>query len=150
MSDKRKRSAKLRRAFRPTSGWASGPKPDKSQSLKSGRAWSLKPEAWSRKSGSRSQLALFLAAVFLLKLAVVLQLKDHVLTQPDAGLDTTAYVALAQRVLDGDLALGPGLYFLSPLYIYFMAAVLAIGNSFAAVRLVQIALGTGAVALVYV
>jgi len=91
-----------------------------------------------------------LAAVFALKLAVMAELKDHVLTQPDAGLDTTAYVELAGRVVDGDIGLGPGLYFLSPLYIYFLAAVLAVRHSFTAVRLVQIALGTGAVWLVYV
>src|SRR6185295_17045267 len=91
-----------------------------------------------------------LAAVFVVKLAVMLQLKDHVLTQPDAGLDTTAYVGLADRVLAGDIGLGPCLYFLSPLYIYFLAAVLAIGHSFTVVRLIQIALGTCAVALVFV
>src|SRR5439155_1236239 len=73
-----------------------------------------------------------------------------VLTQPDAGLDTTAYVALAERVLGGDPGLGPGLYFLSPLYIYFLAAVLAVWHSFTAVRLLQIVLGTGTVALVFV
>jgi tetratricopeptide (TPR) repeat protein len=95
-------------------------------------------------------LLIFLAAVFALKLVVVMQLKDHVLTQADAGLDTTAYVALAQRVLAGDAGLGPGLYFLSPLYIYFLAAVLAVTNSFTAARLLQIALGTGAAALIYV
>ena len=88
--------------------------------------------------------------VLALKVAVVLQLKDHVLTQPDAGLDTTAYVTLAQRVLAGDLGLGPGLYFVSPFYIYFLAAVLGVTHSFTAVRLVQALLGTGAVALVFV
>ena len=91
-----------------------------------------------------------LSAIFLVKLAVVWQLKDHVLTQPDAGLDTTTYVALAQRVLGGDTALGPGLYFVSPLYIYFLAGVLAVTDSFTAVRLLQIALGTAAAACVYV
>src|SRR6266699_4371644 len=74
-----------------------------------------------------------LVAALLVKLTVMLQLKDHVLTQPDAGLDTTAYVALAERVLGGDVGLGPGLYFLSPLYIYFLAAVLAVWHSFAVV-----------------
>jgi hypothetical protein len=62
-----------------------------------------------------------LAVVFLLKLLVVLQLKDHPLLQPDAGLDTTAYVDLARRVIGGDIGLGPGLYYVSPLYIYFLA-----------------------------
>src|SRR5437773_4340507 len=91
-----------------------------------------------------------LAATFALKIVVMLQLKDHVLTQPDAGLDTTAYVALADRVIAGDAGLGPALYFLSPLYIYFLAAVLAVSHSFTAVRLLQIVLGTGAVALIYI
>jgi tetratricopeptide (TPR) repeat protein len=103
--------------------------------------------------GARAEtlsLLIFLAAVFALKLAVMVQLNRHVLTQPDAGLDTTAYVALAQRVIDGDVGLGPGLYFLSPLYIYFLAAVLAVTPSFTAVRLVQVVLGTAATALVYV
>ena len=90
------------------------------------------------------------AAVFALKLAVMLQLKDHALTQPDAGLDTTAYVGLAERVLGGDIGLGRGLYFLSPLYIYFLAAVLGVWHSFTLVRLAQIALGTAAVACVFV
>ena len=92
----------------------------------------------------------FLAAVFALKLAAMWQLKNHVLTQPDAGLDTTAYVSLAQRVLGGDTALGPGQYFVSPLYIYFLAAVLSVRDSFTAVRLLQIVLGMAAVALIYV
>ena len=95
-------------------------------------------------------LAAAIAAVFLLKLIVMLQLKDHVLTQPDAGLDTTAYVGLTERVLGGDGGLGPGLYFLSPFYIYFLAILLGVWHSFTFVRLVQIALGTVAVACVFI
>jgi hypothetical protein len=91
-----------------------------------------------------------LGVVFVVKLAVMLQLKDHVLTQPDTGLDTTADAGLAERVLGGDVGLGPGLCFLSPLYIYFLAAVLGVFHSFTLVRLVQIALGTAAVACVFV
>ena len=91
-----------------------------------------------------------LAGVFLLKTAVMWQLHDHPLTQADAGLDTTTYMTLARRVLAGDPALGPGAYFVSPLYIYFLAAALAIGDSLTFVRLVQIALGTAAVACIYV
>jgi len=90
------------------------------------------------------------AVVFVVKLAVMLQLKDHVLTQPDAGLDTTAYIGLAERVLGGDLGLGPGQYFLSPLYIYFLSLALGIWHSFAFVRFVQIVLGTGAVMCVFI
>jgi tetratricopeptide (TPR) repeat protein len=73
-----------------------------------------------------------------------------VLTQPDAGLDTTAYVGLAERVLAGNVGLGPGLYFLSPLYIYFLSALLGVWHSFTFVRVVQIGLGTVAVACVFV
>jgi tetratricopeptide (TPR) repeat protein len=77
------------------------------------------------------------------------QLKDHILLQPDAGLDTSVYLALARRVAGGDVALGPGLYFVSPLYIYFAAAILAMTGSVTAIRLVQIALGTLAVGLIW-
>ena len=87
--------------------------------------------------------------VFLLKLVVLVQLRDHPLTQPDAGLDTTAYVELAKKVLDGDLGLGPGVYYVSPLYIYFLAAALGLLKSFTAVRVVQIALGTASVAFIF-
>jgi len=92
---------------------------------------------------------LFLGTVFALKLLVVWQLKDHPLLHPDAGLDTTAYVNLARRVVSGDFALGPGLYFVSPLYIYFLAAGMWLLDSFTAVRVVQIALGTASVALIF-
>jgi tetratricopeptide (TPR) repeat protein len=80
--------------------------------------------------------------VFGIKLPVVLQLRAHPLLQPDAGLETTVYTTLASRVADGDLGLGPGLYFVSPLYIYFLAAILVFTHSFLAARIVQIAFGT--------
>jgi 4-amino-4-deoxy-L-arabinose transferase-like glycosyltransferase len=87
--------------------------------------------------------------VFALKLLVVFQLKDHPLLQPDVGLDTAAYAELARRVLAGHVALGPGLYFVSPLYIYFLAASLAVTDSFTAVRVIQVLLGTMSVGFVY-
>jgi tetratricopeptide (TPR) repeat protein len=92
--------------------------------------------------GARWRVFVLLAAAFVLKLVVLLQLRDHPLTAPDAGLDTTAYVELARRVLAGDIGLGPGLYYVSPLYIYFLAAALAAFDSFTAVRVIQILLGT--------
>ncbi|HXT32700.1 MAG TPA: hypothetical protein VN716_25535 [Vicinamibacterales bacterium] len=95
------------------------------------------------------RLPAFLGAVFALKLIVLLQLQHHPLLQPEGVPDSAAYVALAQRVLGGDLALGPGLYYVSPLYIYFLAALLGLSESLTFVRLVQIALGTGAVACVF-
>ena len=94
-------------------------------------------------------VACFLAVVFAAKLLVVWQLRDHPLLHPDAGLDTTAYANLARQVVAGDLMLGPGLYFVSPFYIYFLAAGLAVFESFTAVRVLQAALGTIAVASVF-
>ncbi len=79
----------------------------------------------------------------------MLQLRDHPLLQPDVGLDTAAYAELARRVVAGDLALGPGLYFISPLYIYFLAAGLAVTDSFTAVRVLQVLLGTVSVGFVF-
>jgi 4-amino-4-deoxy-L-arabinose transferase-like glycosyltransferase len=95
-----------------------------------------------RRRSSWWPLAAFLAAVFVVKLVVMLQLRDHPLVQPEGGLDSLTYVHLAERVQSGDLALGPGLYFVSPLYIYFLALTLWIGGSFTFVRIVQISLGT--------
>lgn len=89
------------------------------------------------------------AAVFLVKVTVALQLDGHPLLQPDTGLDTTAYVELAKRVVAGDFALGPGLYYVSPLYIYFLALVRAVAHSWTAARVVQAALGTAAIALIF-
>ena len=98
----------------------------------------------------RHRFLVFLAAVFAAKLIVVLELRDHPLLQPGAGLDTTVYTQLASRVAAGDWWLGPGLYFVSPLYIYFLAATLAAGDSFIAARVIQIVLGTAAVGFIYV
>ena len=98
----------------------------------------------------RIRLFVLLGCVFVLKLLVLAQLRDHPLIQPDAGLDTTAYARLASQVLAGNLGLGPGLYYVSPLYIYFLAGILAVAHSYTVVRIVQIALGTGTVLCVFV
>ena len=98
----------------------------------------------------RHRFLLFLAAVFAAKLVVLLQLFEHPLLQPNAGLDTTVYTELASEVVAGNISLGPGLYFVSPLYIYFLAGVLATLKSFAAARVLQIVLGTVAVTCIYV
>ena len=113
----------------------------------------MHPENATARHPTRRQtwtLSVLLAAVFAVKTAVLLQLRNHPLLAPDAGLDTTAYVQLANKVLDGDLWLGPGLYYVSPLYIYFLAAALALFHSFTAVRFAQIVLGAAAVAGVFV
>jgi hypothetical protein len=85
------------------------------------------------RSGWNWRLPAFLAAVFLLKLVVLLQLQHHPLLEPEGALDTAAYVSLARRVLGGDLWLGPGLYYVSPLYIYVLAALLGLSDSFTVV-----------------
>ncbi|MEO6239332.1 MAG: glycosyltransferase family 39 protein [Vicinamibacterales bacterium] len=90
-----------------------------------------------------------LAIVFAFKLLVLSQLQHHPLLEPDGGLDSVSYVRLARLVMNGDLALGPGLYYLSPLYIYFLAGALAVSDSFTWVRLLQIGLGTAAVGCIY-
>ncbi|HYT67615.1 MAG TPA: hypothetical protein VEL51_14395 [Vicinamibacterales bacterium] len=95
-------------------------------------------------------LPAFLCGVFAVKLIVLSQLQDHPLLQPEGALDAAEYVRLARRVIDGDLLLGPGLYYVSPLYIYFLAATLSISDSLTFVRLVQIALGTAAVGCIFV
>jgi Tfp pilus assembly protein PilF len=89
------------------------------------------------------------AGVFLIKVIVLSQLRDHPLLHPDAGLDTTAYTTLARRVVGGDLLLGPGLYYVSPLYIYFLAAGLAAFDSFTLVRVLQLVLGTVSVGCIF-
>jgi tetratricopeptide (TPR) repeat protein len=90
-----------------------------------------------------------IALGFFFKLPVLLALRHHPLLQPDSGLDTTAYVDLAERVLEGNVALGPGLYYVSPLYIYVLASALAIAHSFTAVRLMQLALGAIGIGLIF-
>ena len=98
----------------------------------------------------RHRFPIFLAAAFAAKLAVLLQLQDHPLLRPDTGLDTAVYTRLAGEVISGNTWLAPGLYFVSPLYIYFLALILAVAKSFAAARVVQIVLGTAAVGWTYV
>ena len=95
------------------------------------------------------RLLLLLLAALAMKSVVLLQLYDHPMLQPDIGLDTTAYADLAKRVVNGDLGLGPGLYYVSPLYIYFLAAGLALTDSFTAVRALQLLLGVAAVGGVF-
>ena len=106
------------------------------------------PPRTSRRS-TRTRLAWFLAGVLGIKLVVVWQLKDHILLQPTTTMDTGSYVALAQRVIAGDWGLGPGLYYVSPLYIYFLALVDGLAGSLTAVRVVQVLLGTMSVGFVF-
>jgi tetratricopeptide (TPR) repeat protein len=97
----------------------------------------------------RIRVFVLLAATFVLKILVLVQLKDHPLLQADAGLDTSAYVTLAHRVLAGNWGLGPDLYFVSPFYIYFLAIGLALCRTLTGVRIVQVVLGTAAVGFIF-
>src|SRR6185503_13141872 len=59
------------------------------------------------------------------------------------------YLDLARRIAAGDLAGGDRAYFLSPLYMYFQAAILAVsGGSVLAIPIVQAVLGSIAVGLI--
>jgi Flp pilus assembly protein TadD/4-amino-4-deoxy-L-arabinose transferase-like glycosyltransferase len=95
------------------------------------------------------RLAAFLLATFLIKLVVVWQLADHVLLQPGNVMDSNAYFELAKRVVGGDWLLGPGLYYVSPLYIYFLALVFGSTGSLTAIRVVQVLLGTVSVGCIF-
>lgn len=97
----------------------------------------------------RSVLAV-VAVAATVKIAIALQLAGHPMVQPNVGLDTTAYADLAQRVIRGDWWLGPGLYFVSPLYVYVLATGLAITDSFTAVRVMQVVLGACATGALWV
>ena len=78
-----------------------------------------------------------------------MQLWNHPLLQPHGELDTAYYVTLSQRVAAEGVFAPIGAFFVSPLYVYFLAAVFAAGGSLLAAQLVQIALGAAAVGLLF-
>lgn len=101
---------------------------------------------------SRRHLPLFVTVLLVLvaRGAVISALADHPLLQPGDGLDTGTYVDLARRVAGGDLLLRafPEPFFVSPLYVYFVAAILYVtGGSLKAVLAVQALLGALAAGL---
>lgn len=103
----------------------------------------------SRPMTARRHVPLALAALLVLvaRAVVAAALADHPLLQPEAGLDTGAYVDLARRIAAGDLLLRalPQPFFVSPLYAYFVAAVLFVtAGSLGAVLAVQALLGAAA------
>ena len=92
--------------------------------------------------------------VLILKLAAGTQLGQHPLLAPAGNLDAGFYLQFAQRVAAGDVLLldpasyqgqPPAAFFISPLYIYALALFLKVGGSIAAVRVLQLVLGTLAV-----
>ncbi len=95
---------------------------------------------------SRRSLPLLVTTLVVLAArgAVVSALGDHPLLQPGDGLDTGAYVDLARRVAAGDVLLRvlPEPFFVSPLYVWFLGAVLAVtGGSLKAALALQAVLG---------
>ncbi len=102
-------------------------------------------------AGPARLLPLFLG-VFALALAprlvLLAQLHDHPLLQPEGGLDSAVYVRLAQRAAGGDWALGPAVYYVSPLYAYFLAVLFRVfGAGLLLPKLVQVTLGAVAAVL---
>ena len=98
----------------------------------------------------RHRLLVFLAAVFAAKLVAVLQLREHALLQPDLpGFESTTYGGVAARITAGEYWLGLQSYPVPPLYVYFLALVMSVSKVLAAVRILQIVLGTAAVACVF-
>jgi tetratricopeptide (TPR) repeat protein len=89
------------------------------------------------------------ALALLPRLVVLAQLHDHPLLQPEGALDSAVYVRLAQRAATGDCALGPDVYYVSPLYIYFLAFLFRVlGPGLLVPKLAQVALGAVAAGLV--
>ncbi|MFI5197261.1 MAG: glycosyltransferase family 39 protein [Thermoanaerobaculia bacterium] len=101
----------------------------------------------------RRPLFLLLLVTVALKAALLAHFNAHPLLQPVGEMDSGVYARLAADVARGDVLLrGPGSvpFFVSPLYIYFLAAVhLLSAGSLLAAKVVQIALGTVAVWLVW-
>ena len=78
------------------------------------------------------------------------QLGSHPLLQPHGELDSSYYVKLARMVAQGGPLAVAEPFFVSPLYVFFLALVFKVSSgSLMAARVVQILLGTAAVAPVY-
>ena len=95
------------------------------------------------------RVALIVTTAFVVKVVVLVQLWNHPLLQPHGELDTAYYIALGQRIaLEGVFA-PIGAFFVSPLYVSFLAAVFATGGSLLAAQLIQIGLGAAAVGMLF-
>ncbi len=99
---------------------------------------------------AKRPLLVIITVALVIKLIVVAQLADHPMLSELSGLDTSAYAELAQRIVAGDWLLGPGLYYLSPLYMYVLAVGLAVTDSFTGVRVLQVVAGAASVGGIWV
>jgi tetratricopeptide (TPR) repeat protein len=89
------------------------------------------------------------AAALAVRVVVLAQLADHPLLQPSGVLDDAEYFRLGARAAAGDWLLGPRAYYVSPLYIYFLAIVFKVSGAVALhARVAQVLLGAAAAALV--
>ena len=89
-------------------------------------------------------------AALAIKGTVLAQLGGHPLLQPHGELDTAYYVELGRALARDGLASSGAPFFVSPLYVYFLALVFKLcADSLSAARLVQIALGAAAPPLLY-
>jgi Flp pilus assembly protein TadD/4-amino-4-deoxy-L-arabinose transferase-like glycosyltransferase len=95
------------------------------------------------------RVAFIVTMAFVVKLVVLMQLWNHPLLQPHGELDTAYYIALSRRVAQEGVLAPIGAFFVSPLYVYFLAAVFAAGGTLFAAQLVQIGLGAAAVAMLF-
>jgi tetratricopeptide (TPR) repeat protein len=99
----------------------------------------------------RAQAPVAAAATALAIKAIVLaQLGDHPLLQPLGELDSAFYVQLARSVAADGLLAGGEPFFVSPLYVYFLGAIFAVGGSIETARIVQVVLGSAAVGLIVI
>lgn len=96
-----------------------------------------------------SDPVVLLGAALAVKAIGLLQLGHHPLLQPHGDLDTARYVDLARQVASAGPLAVPEPFFLSPLYVYFLAAVFSIRDSLLLARIVQVLLGTAAVGFVF-
>lgn len=84
-----------------------------------------------------------LLAVLILKITLAVTLAPHPLLQPEGDLDAGEYWRLSARVLDGDVLLRGTPFYVSPLYIYWLAFARAVtGGSVTGVLVFQAVLGT--------
>jgi tetratricopeptide (TPR) repeat protein len=109
----------------------------------------------NKPSGDRQVPALpwllgLITVTLAVKAVALAQLGNHPLLQPLGELDTAYYVELAKKVAQGGPLAVAEPFFVSPLYVFFLALVFKIsGGSLMAARIGQILLGTMAMVFLY-
>ena len=109
------------------------------------------------KTGFRALLAkewtvplLLVGIAFALRLVNLLLMRENSPFYDAPVTDGDFYDKMAMRIAEGDWRGGKDVFFVNPFYPYFLAAIYRIfGHSCTAVKLIQIALGSGTCLLVY-